>query len=293
MTLPYIGAGFQPAEHLLPVARVAEECGFAGLTLPDHVAYPAAIETDYPGTADGSIPWSLDRTPWVDPLVGLTAVAAATDHLRLMTHVFVLPLRAPVLAAKTVGTIAALFPGRFELGIGVGWLPDEFTLTGTDFTTRGGRTEESVEILRALWGEQPASYQGKHHAFADIGMFPVPTVPVPLLLGGTSEAALERATRIGDGYVAMPATIDEYEHTWLPAIRAGLERNGRDASGFHLNVVPSDIRGPEDLHRLHALDITSVQLHPFDRATATDGSLDEKLTAIGDFAARMEITKEG
>lgn len=290
MTLSYIGAGFQPAEHLLPVALVAEECGFAGLALPDHVAYPATVDTDYPGTVDGSVPWNLDHTPWVDPLVGLTAVAAATEHLRLMTHIFVLPLREPVLVGKTVGTIAALFPHRFELGVGVGWLPDEFALTGQEFTTRGRRTEESVEILRALWGPQPASHGGAHYSFADIGMFPVPSVPPPLLLGGTSDVAVDRATRIGDGYVAMPATIDEYEHSWLPAIRAGLERSGRVGDDFHVNVVPSDIAGPADLERLDALDITSVQLHPFDRSTATSGSLDQKLTAIGDYAARMHIS---
>ncbi|MET0143767.1 MAG: LLM class flavin-dependent oxidoreductase, partial [Ilumatobacteraceae bacterium] len=196
---------------------------------------------------------------------------------------------APVLVAKTVGSIAALFPHRFELGIGVGWLPDEFALIGTDFTTRGRRTEESVEILRALWGHQPASYDGKHHDFSDVGMFPVPAFPAPLLLGGISAAALERATRIGDGYVAMPATIDEYEHEWLPALHAGLQRSGRERSDFHVNVVPTDVTGPADLERLDDLGITSVQLHPFDRETATSGSLDQKLAAIGSYAARMHI----
>jgi probable F420-dependent oxidoreductase len=284
--LTYLGAGFQPAAHLLPVAQAAQAAGFDGLAVPDHVAYPATIDTAYPGTDDGQVPWKLDETPWIDPLVAVSVIAAVTD-LRLMTHILVLPLRSPVLMAKTAGSIAALFPGRFDLGVGVGWLPDEFALTQTEFRTRGRRTDEAIEVLRALWGAQPASHDGPHYGFAGIGMFPVPETPPPLLVGGSSETALDRAARLGDGYVAMPATVEEYGATIVPAMHHALQRHGRSPEGFHVNVVPSDVTCPEDLVRLHQMGVTSVQLHPFDRDTAVHGSLERKLDAIGTYAEKV------
>jgi probable F420-dependent oxidoreductase len=285
MSLLYLGAGFQPAEHLLDVAQVAEECGFDGLALPDHVGYPLTTESKYPSES-GDVPWSLDETPWIDPWIALSAVAAATTRLRLMTHIFVLPLRDPVLVAKTVGSAAALFPGRMEFGIGVGWNAEEFALVGAEFGNRGARTDESIEVLRALWGPQPASYEGKHYSFTDVAMFPRPSAPVPILVGGSSAAALERAVRVGDGFVAMPATVAE-TGPLVARLREGLARHGRPSDGFHINTVPSDVDGPDALRRLEDLGVTSVQVHPFTRDQAIHGSLTDKLDAVRRWAERM------
>lgn len=286
MPLTYLGAGFQPAEHLLPVARAAAEAGFDGIALPDHVANPVKVDTDYPGTEDGHVPWKLDETSWPDPFVAFAAIAAQTE-LRMMTHVFILPLRSPVLVAKTVGTFAAIFPNRFEFGVGVGWMPDEFELTHTEFRNRGRRTDEAIGAIRALWESQPASFEGEHYRFTDIEMHPAPSVPAPILVGGHSKAAIERAARLGDGFVAMPATIEEYGETVLPPMYEALERQGRSRDGFHINVIPSDVDSPEKLDRLDELGVTSVQLHPFDRDTAVSGSLEAKLDAIASYGERM------
>jgi len=285
MPLLYLGAGFQPAEHLLEVARTAEECGFDGLALPDHVGYPLTTESKYPSES-GDVPWSLDETPWIDPWIALSAVAAATTRLRLMTHIFVLPLRHPALVAKTVGSAAALFPGRMELGVGVGWNAEEFGLVAAEFGNRGARTDESIDVLRALWGPQPASYDGKHYAFTDVAMFPVPSTPVPILVGGNSPAAMERAVRTGDGFVAMPTTVAETA-ALVAQLEEGLARHGRARNGFHINTVPSDIDGPDALRRLDDLGVTSVQVHPFNRDVAIHGSLTEKVDAIRRWADRM------
>ena len=290
MPLLYLGAGFQPAGHILDVARTAEECGFDGLALPDHVGYPVTLESQYPGTESGEVPWSVDETPWTDPWVALSAVAAVTDRLRLMTHIYVLPLRDPVLVAKTVGSAAAMFPGRMELGIGVGWNAEEFALVGADFGNRGARTDESIDVLRALWGPQPASYAGSHYSFSDVAMFPAPSSPVPILVGGSSPAAMERAVRTGDGFVAMPTTVAELE--WLVGqLRAGLARHGRSPDDFHINTVPKDVDSPDALGRLDDLGVTSVQVHPFTRDQAIHGSLGEKLDAIRVWADRMIGTR--
>lgn len=285
----YLGAGFQPAEHLLDVARTAEERGFDGLALPDHVGYPVASDSKYP--SESGLPgWSVDETPWIDPWIALTAVAAVTSRLRFMTHIFVLPLRHPVFVAKTVGSAAALFPGRMQLGIGVGWNAEEYHLVGAEFGTRGARTDEAIDLLRALWGEQPASFHGEHYSFTDVPMFPRPSMPVPILVGGNSPAAMERAVRTGDGFVAMPTTVEE-TGSLVERLREGLARHGRSADDFHINTVPSDVDSPDALRRLEDLGVTSAQVHPFPRDVAIHGSLSEKLEAIHRWADRMMVAR--
>jgi probable F420-dependent oxidoreductase len=287
----FLGAGFQPPEHLLPVAALADETGFDGVALPDHVANPVRIDTHYPGTADGSTPWELDSTPWPDPWVGLTAVAAATRRLHVMTHIMVLPMRNVFLTAKMVGTVAAMFPGRVHLGVGVGWMPEEFALLDSDFHTRGTRTEEMVAVLHALWGEQPASFSGKYHSFESVAMFPVPPVPVPIYGSGSSEAALDRAARVMDGFVAMPCSVDEIENDLMPALRARLGQYGRSISDFHVNVIPPQV-GPDDLRRLADLGVASVQVHPFTRDQALHAPLPDKLDAVRRWADRVLTGRE-
>jgi probable F420-dependent oxidoreductase len=287
----FLGAGFQPPEHLLPVAALADETGFDGVALPDHVANPVRIDTHYPGTADGSTPWELDSTPWPDPWVGLTAVAAATRRLHVMTHIMVLPMRNVFLTAKMVGTVAAMFPGRVHLGVGVGWMPEEFALLDSDFHTRGTRTEEMVAVLHALWGEQPASFSGKYHSFESVAMFPVPPVPVPMYGSGSSEAALDRAARVMDGFVAMPCSVDEIENDLMPALRARLGQYGRSISDFHVNVIPPQV-GPDDLRRLADLGVASVQVHPFTRDQALHAPLPDKLDAVRRWADRVLTDRE-
>ncbi|WP_197281042.1 TIGR03619 family F420-dependent LLM class oxidoreductase [Microbacterium sp. No. 7] len=279
----FLGAGFQPAEHLLEVARAADGHGFDGLALPDHLASPAVVDTDYPGTADGSVPWKIDVTPWPEPLVALSAVAACT-RLELMTHVYILPLHHPLFVAKSVGTLGSLFPGRFHFGVGVGWMAEEFALVGEEFRTRGRRTDEAIEILRTVWTRKPASYNGRRYAFDPIDMAPTPPVPPSILVGGHSDAAYARAARLGDGYIAMPATLAQYRDEILPRVRAALAEHGRSLEGFHVNAILSEPADVAALAELAALGVASVQVHPFDRQAAMEAPLDEKVAAIGAFA---------
>lgn len=278
----FLGGGFQPTEHLLPVARQADESGFDGFALPDHLASPAVVDTEYPGTDDGSVPWKIDVTPWPDALIALTAVAAQT-RLDLMTHVYILPLRHPLTVAKSVGTLATLFPGRFHFGIGVGWMAEEFSLLGEDFRTRGRRANEMIEILRTVWTLKPASHRGEQYAFEPIDMAPVPPVPPTILVGGSSDAAIERAARIGDGFVAMPATLEEYRDGILPRIQASLDAQDRSSAGFHVNATLSEPIDALLLSELQALGVSSVQVHPFDRQVALEGTVEEKLAAVRSF----------
>lgn len=279
----FLGAGFQAPEHLLAVAREADAHGFDGVALPDHLASPAAVDTDYPGTDDGSVPWKLDVTPWPEPLVALSAVAACT-RLELMTHVYILPLHQPLVVAKSVGTLGALFPGRFHFGVGVGWMAEEFALVGEDFHTRGQRADEAIRILREVWSETPASFTGRHYRFDPIDMAPAPAVLPNILVGGHSDAAVRRAARLGDGYIAMPATFDEYRDRILPQLSDALAEQGRQRADFHVNAILTE---PVDVGLLRAmtdLGVTSIQVHPFDREAALGAPLEEKLVALRFFA---------
>src|ERR1700760_3565301 len=231
------------------------------------------------------------RYPLSRPCRWQHAVAPPPRRLHVMTHIMVLPMRNVFLTAKMVGTVAAMFPGRVHLGVGVGWMPEEFALLDSDFHTRGARTEEMVAVLRALWGEQPASFSGKHHSFESVAMFPVPSVPVPIYGSGSSEAALDRAARVMDGFVAMPCSVDEIENDLMPALRARLGRYGRSISDFHVNVIPAQV-GPDDLRRLADLGVTSVQVHPFARDQALHAPLPDKLDAVRRWADRVLTGRE-
>jgi len=143
----------------------------------------------------------VDETcEWPDPLVAASAVLASTRTLSVLTGIFVLPMRDPLLVAKGASTLGALFPGRFILGVGAGWLREEFEiLGGYDFDTRGPRTDEAVEVLRKCFAGGRLSHEGRFFSFPEIAMQPVPDPPVPIYIGGDSRPALRRAARSRTG----------------------------------------------------------------------------------------------
>ncbi len=189
-----------PSSQLIEVAWHAEELGFDGITLPDHVVYPFGTETAYPYSprSDQRAPWD-ETCEWPDPLVAASAVLASTRTLSVLTGIFVLPMRDPLLVAKGASTLGALFPGRFILGVGAGWLREEFEILGYDFDTRGPRTDEAVEVLRKCFAGGRLSHEGRFFSFPEIAMQPVPDPPVPIYIGGDSRPALRRAARLADG----------------------------------------------------------------------------------------------
>ncbi len=286
MVRVYLAAGYQPLDHVVPIARAAEELGFHGVGLPDHVFNPTAISSSYPASADGATPWDMESCPFADTWVALSAVAAATARLHVMSHVTVLPLRDPFLIAKSVATVATMFPGRVEFGIGVGWMREEFELLGSDFSTRGARTEEMIGVIQAIWNVQPASFQGAHYSFAAARMHPVPTVPI--LGSGTSRAAIDRAARLLDGFATMPGTVEELEHD-IASLRDRLAAHGRSLNGFHINAT-TPVATPDDLDRLADLGVTSVQVHPFGRREAQHESIAAKVAIMSEFADDVGLT---
>lgn len=186
------------------VARAAEAAGFESLITVEHVVWPTRYTSRYPYAPDGRLPGG-PGTLLPDPLIWMAHVAAVTTTLRLITGVLVVPQRNPLVLAKEVATLDHLSGGRISLGIGVGWLREEFAALGVPFEGRGARTDESIAAMRALWAGDDASFEGKLVRFEGMSCNPKPVRgAVPILVGGHSEQAARRAGRLGDGF--FPAT---------------------------------------------------------------------------------------
>ncbi len=230
-----LGIALNPLEHLVELARTAEECGFASIALPDSIFYSEQVAAAYPYTPDGSRFWTED-TPWVDPLIAAAAMGAATSSIRFYTQVLKLGPRSPVLLARQVGSVANLTGNRFGLGVGLGWTPEEFEWCGAPFTDKGERADESIEILRLILGGGMVEYHGKHFGFDRLQMSPAPSEPVPIYVGGHTEAGLRRAARVGDGWTSAMMRFSELQQTIarLAQLRA---EYGRTELPFEIQAV--------------------------------------------------------
>ena len=195
---------FVRATHMADVARRAEALGFESVWVPEHLVFPTVFASKYPYTADGVPPVTVDM-PLLDPLMILAHLAAVTTRIRLGTNVYVLPLRHPIVTARLAVTLDVLSQGRLSLGIGVGWLAEEFRAVGVDFDTRGGRTREAVRVMKALFTEAEPSFRGRYFAFEPLRFEPKPVQRPhpPFLFGGESDAALKRAAALGDGWYGV------------------------------------------------------------------------------------------
>jgi probable F420-dependent oxidoreductase len=170
--------------HIVSLARTAEDLGYEMVWLPDHLLPPRPYGATYGGV--------------YEPLITMTAIAAATRRIRFGTSVLVLPLRDPFLLAKQVSTLERLAPGRLTLGVGTGWDATEFAAVGADFGDRGVRADEALRLIRHLHAHGRGPFDGEHYGFG-VGEFaPLPSSPVPIMVGGTSGAALRRAARYAD-----------------------------------------------------------------------------------------------
>jgi probable F420-dependent oxidoreductase len=218
------------------ICRTAEAAGFESLWGGEHVVLPTHIESKYPYTADGKIPAEPD-TPIPDPLIWLAFAAAAAPSVRLGTCILIVPQRNPVVLAKELATLDRLSGGRVELGIGVGWLKEEFDALGVPWERRGARNDEYVAAMRALWQGPHASFHGEFVDFDSVTCSPRPVNgSIPILVGGDTDAAIRRAVRLADGY--FPGEGDVQRLGGLIArLRQAAEDAGRDPSGIEINAM--------------------------------------------------------
>ena len=197
--MPTRGATAEP-DALETLVTRGEALGFSSTMIADHVVFPVKIQSKYPYTADGRFPGHGDA---LEQLSLMAFVAAKTQRLRLVTSVMILPYRNPVFTAKALATIDVLSRGRVTVGVGVGWLEEEFQALGAaDFKRRGAVSDEYIRIFKALWTTSPASFRGEFYRFDEIQCLPHPVQKPhpPIWIGGHSKAALRRVARLGDGW---------------------------------------------------------------------------------------------
>jgi probable F420-dependent oxidoreductase len=195
-------AGDLPAQHgIHGLATRLEQAGFSSLWVSDHVVMPARIGAAYPFAKDGKATWDTS-IPWYDAMIVLGMVASATQKVELGTAVLVLPLRHPIIFAKQAATIDSLSGGRLTLGVGAGWLSDEFEALNVPFKTRGKRLEEWISLSRNIWTGAPEQFDGAHFSLPpNILSYPEPAHNIPFLIGGHSRPALKRAGTLGNGWL--------------------------------------------------------------------------------------------
>jgi probable F420-dependent oxidoreductase len=274
--IAYANAGpFGEPEGLLHLARTAEEVGFESLWTVEHVAVPKGYASRYPYSPSGKMP-GPEHVPIADPFVWLAYAAAVTERIRLATGVLILPQRHPLYVAKEVATLDRLSRGRAMLGVGIGWLEEEFRALGIPFAERAARSEEAIAALRSLWRDGPCEFDGRHHRWAPLESNPKPVQRpgVPIHIGGHVAAAARRAARLGDGF--FPARADDLPEL-LRELRAECARIGRDPR--EIEVTTGGAPTLDEAKRLRDLGVARLVVAP--PAFAPD-ELRKGLERIGD-----------
>ncbi|VWX48243.1 TIGR03619 family F420-dependent LLM class oxidoreductase [Novosphingobium sp. 9U] len=279
ITCAGIGA-YASGEFIRTSARLAEEAGLAHYWFPEHVvqfrSYP---QSRYP-YADGSgqdlpeqsndaplqfgddeIPFADVRNPIVDPVLGMAWAAAATRSIEVGSNILILPQRNPVLLAKALATLDSFSEGRVLLGAGVGWAKEEADAVGSDFASRGKRTDEAIDAMRALWLEEASTHHGTAYRFTDAYAFPKPSRAggVPILIGGESTAAMKRVAQRGDGWLPYNLPLSEAPAT-IARLHAMTRDSGRDPAELRIIKIIYSSAELDDLRRYRDAGVTEFNI---------------------------------
>ena len=243
-------------EHWNRLAKVCEEVGFDSVAVSDHAVFPQDLESKYPYTPDGTPLFDADES-WPAAWVAIGAMAAVTTTLKFVTNVYVLPARNPFVVAKAVGTAAFLSNDRVGLGIGAGWMREEFELLEQPFAKRGARMDEMVEVMRKLWSGGWVEHHGEFYDFGPVEMRPAPAQQVPIYVGGHSDVAFRRAARLGDGWLGMHYDLDVlFSH--CETLRRAREDAGTADRPFEIICSPMVAPKPDVLEELEAAGVTTI-----------------------------------
>jgi probable F420-dependent oxidoreductase len=268
--------------HYLPLAKAAEECGWHSFIVPDSICYPEVSDSKYPYTPDGDRRFLEDK-PFIEPFSLIPAMGAVTEKLRFTTFVVKLPIRQPVLTAKSAASVAVLTNNRFGFGVGLSPWPEDFQVCGQDWKSRGKRMDEMIEIIRGLTRGGFFAYQGRYYDIPSIKICPVPTEPIPILIGGHSEPALKRAARLGDGW--MHAGSDQTALEGMLKRLGDLRKEyGREREPFEVHVISLDAYHVDGVRRLEEIGVTDVIVGFRDVYGGKDMPLQRKIDAIRMYA---------
>jgi probable F420-dependent oxidoreductase len=249
-------------EMIVAIATNAERLGFSTVWAPEHVVLLERFSSRYPYSGDGKIPIPT-TTPLLDPFIALTYAAAHTTRIRLATGICIVPERNPLVLAKVAASLDFLSNGRFALGIGIGWLEEEFKAIGVPWARRTQRTREYVEAMRVLWSEESSSYKGEFVDFENARSFPKPARggKLPILVGGQTDPALKRAAEYGDGWCGFNLTPEETAQK-IARLRELMKASGRPSENFEISMSPPASATPDVLKRYRDVGVDELYLSP-------------------------------
>ncbi|MEU7144293.1 TIGR03619 family F420-dependent LLM class oxidoreductase [Nocardia sp. NPDC046473] len=290
MRFTYAETMTDPA-YYVPLAQAAEAAGYTSMAVADSIAYPRDSDAKYPYTPDGNREFLEDK-PFIEAFVLSAAMAAATTTLRFTPFVLKLPIRPPVLVAKQTASVAALSGNRFGLGVGISPWPDDFEIMDVPFEKRGARMDECIDIVRGLTSGGYFEFHGEFYDIPPIKISPVPTEPVPILIGGHSKPALRRAAQRGDGW--MHAGGDGAELDRLLVELEALRAEYGTRKDFEVHVISLDGFTVDGIKRLEDKGVTDVIVGfrlPYTLEQDTE-PLDTKIANLSRFAEKV-IARSG
>ena len=268
--------GFARYPDFQKIAQVAEEAGFSSIGMPDSFFFPQHTESEYPYTDTKVIRGYIEAMPFIEPIVSMSWMAAVTRKIRFYPSVMKVPTRQPLVLAKALSSLAVLSGERILLGAGLSPWKEDFSYNGVDFDKRGRLMDDCIAILRGAMTGKYFEFHSEHYDFGPMKMFPVPSRPVPILIGGHSKPALKRAATLGDGWIAANTDFETLKA--LLAQLAELRRaNGTDGrKDFEIHGFDVAAQGPADFRRLGDLGVTDACVAPwgFDPSTALEAQLD-------------------
>ena len=280
---------FLETDQLLEVAQAADRLGFDTITVSDHVFSPKDRRSKYPYTPTGEPFWSAE-TPWPDPWVLISAMAAVTTRLKFSTNVYIAPARDLFTVAKLVSSASVISGGRVSLGAAAGWCLEEFEAAGQDFHNRGKRLNEMMVALRALWQGGFQEFHGTYYDFEPLQISPVPPAPIPIYIGGDSEPALRRAATLADGWIGNAYTPEDADAV-LDRLHGHLKAAGRSIDGFETVMALYAEPTPDILRRFEDRGVTSLMCAPWMVAQTSDGNftspVKDKIDAMEAFAEKV------
>jgi probable F420-dependent oxidoreductase len=280
------GVSMTDPSFYVPLARAAEEAGYDVMTIPDSICYPETSDSTYPYTPDGAREF-LENKPFLEPMVAISAMAAATSRIEFCPFVLKLPIRHPVIFAKEATSLAVMSGGRLSLGVGTSPWPDDYEIVGLPWEHRGRRFEECIAIIRGLAAGGYFEFHGECYDVPPVKMNPVPSQPIPILIGGHAQANIRRAARLADGWMPAGMAADELVRTigQLHDLRReyGREREPFAIYAFAMPDVDS-IRQIEELGVTHVMTGYFGTFNPYGMATDTEPLADkiDRLRRFGD-----------
>lgn len=263
---------FTAPDVLAELAVESEKAGIESLWTVEHVAVPVGYKSRYPYSPTGRMPGE-EGWPIPDPILPLAYVAAVTKKIRLGTGVVILPQRHPLYIAKEMATLDLLSAGRAMLGVGVGWLEEEFRALGIPFADRAARTSEAVRAIRSLWGEGPSAFEGKFFRWEALHSTPKPVQKpgVPIVVGGHTDIAAKRAARYGDGFFPAISDLRRLEEL-LAIVRSECQRIGRNPAEVEISAALG-LTDLDTAKRVRDLGVARIGVAPmgFDRDAFKSG----------------------